>query len=390
MSNKEKFYGVNESNWGHKWGYKDSGFKVNSDKSVTFTGKRYPICGKRLYNFIPFVEEILGVEFALEPKIKEVEKKHVSDPNINEPFMDDLKKSFDADRFSGEHNERLLHSHGQHSTDEVYKVLYNRLDQFADLVFYIESEEETVKLIDLAEKHDVCLIPYGGGTNVTNALRPPKEEKRMVVSVDTRRMAAVESVDEHNLMVTVGAGITGKVLEQELNKMGFTVGHEPDSYEFSTVGGWISTNAAGMKKHKYGNIEDIVQNLRMVTPKGVINQKKPLTRSSFGIKAQNILFGSEGNLGIITSATLKVHRLPESSAYESIIFKDWDTGVRFMYDLFHSNMVPASARLADNLQIRLGNALKENKEGINKVLDECSCKLSNMHKYLEDELAALN
>ena len=370
MSNKEKFYGINESNWGHKWGYKDSGFKVNSDKSVTFTGKRYPICGKRLYNFIPFVEEILGVEFALEPKIKEVEEKHVSDPNINEPFMADLKKSFDADRFSGEHNERLLHSHGQHSTDEVYKVLYNKLDQFADLVFYIESEEETVKLIDLAEKHNVCLIPYGGGTNVTNALRPPKEEKRMVVSVDTRRMADVESVDEHNLMVTVGAGITGKVLEQELNKRGFTVGHEPDSYEFSTVGGWISTNAAGMKKHKYGNIEDIVQNLRMVTPKGVINQKKPLTRSSFGIKAQNILFGSEGNLGIITSATLKVHRLPESSAYESIIFKDWDTGVRFMYDLFHSNMVPASARLADNLQIRLGNALKENKEGLSKVLDD--------------------
>ncbi len=370
MSNKEKFYGINESNWGHKWGYKDSGFKINNDKSVTFTGNRYPICGKRLYNFIPFVEEILGVEFALEPKIKEVEKKHVSDPNINEPFMADLKESFDIDRFSGEHNERLLHSHGQHSTDEVYKVLYNKLDQFADLVFYIESEEETVKLIDLAQKHNVCLIPYGGGTNVTNALRPPKEEKRMVVSVDTRRMADVESIDEHNLMVTVGAGITGKVLEQELNKRGFTVGHEPDSYEFSTVGGWISTNAAGMKKHKYGNIEDIVQNLRMVTPKGVINQKKPLTRSSFGIKAQNILFGSEGNLGIITSATLKVHRLPESSAYESIIFKDWDSGVRFMYDLFHSNMVPASARLADNLQIRLGNALKENKEGLTKLLDD--------------------
>ena len=370
MINKEKFYGINESNWGHKWGYKDSGFKINSDKSVTFTGKRYPICGKKLYNFIPFVEEILGVEFTLEPKIKEVEEKHVSDPNINEPFMDDLKKSFDADRFSGEHNERLLHSHGQHSTDEVYKVLYNKLDQFADLVFYIESEEETIRLIDLAEKHNVCLIPYGGGTNVTNALRPPKEDDRMVVSVDTRRMAAVESVDEHNLMVTVGAGITGKALEQELNKRGFTVGHEPDSYEFSTVGGWISTNAAGMKKHKYGNIEDIVQNLRMVTPKGVINQKEPLTRSSFGIKAQNILFGSEGNLGIITSATLKIHRLPESSAYESIIFKDWDTGVRFMYDLFHSNMVPASARLADNLQIRLGNALKENKEGLSKILDD--------------------
>ena len=103
--------------------------------------------------------------------------------------MSDLNISFDAVRFCSEDNERLLHSHGQHSTDEVYKVLYNRLEYFTDLVFYIESEEETVKLIDLAEKHNVCLIPYGGGTNVTNALRPPKEDNRMVVSVDTRRMA---------------------------------------------------------------------------------------------------------------------------------------------------------------------------------------------------------
>ena len=370
MSNKKKFYGVNDSNWGHKWGYKDSGFIINEDMSVTFTGNRYPICGKRLPNFIPFVEEILGVRFDTKPKIQEVEKTHVTESCVNKPFLEELRKSFEENRFTLEHNERVLHSHGQHSTDEVYKVLYNKLEKFTDLVFYIESEEETKKLIDLAKKHNVCLIPYGGGTNVTNALRPPKEESRMVVSVDTRRMNKIETLDEENLMVVVQAGITGKALEDGLNKRGFTVGHEPDSYEFSTVGGWVSTNAAGMKKHKYGNIEDIVQNITMITPAGIVNQKKPLTRSSFGIKAQNILFGSEGNLGIITSATLKIHRLPERSAYESIIFSDWETGVRFMHDLFHSNMVPASARLADNLQIRLGNALKENKEGLSKTLDD--------------------
>ena len=370
MSNKKKFYGVNDSNWGHKWGYKDSGFIINEDMSVTFTGNRYPICGKRLPNFIPFVEEVLGVRFDKKPKIQEVEKTHVTESRVNKPFLEELRKSFEENRFTFEHNERVLHSHGQHSTDEVYKVLYNKLEKFTDLVFYIESEEETKKLIDLAKKHNVCLIPYGGGTNVTNALRPPKEESRMVVSVDTRRMNKIETLDEENLMVVVQAGITGKALEDGLNKRGFTVGHEPDSYEFSTVGGWVSTNAAGMKKHKYGNIEDIVQNITMVTPVGIVNQKKPLTRSSFGIKAQNILFGSEGNLGIITSATLKIHRLPERSAYESIIFSDWETGVRFMHDLFHSNMVPASARLADNLQIRLGNALKENKEGLGKTLDD--------------------
>ena len=370
MNEKEKFFGINNTNWGHKWGFKDSGFIVNEDRSVTFAGNRYPICGKRLSRFIPFVEEVLGVEFKTKPKVKELEKKHVDKASLNHGFVSELQSSFSEDRYTEEDNERLLHSHGQHSTDEVYKVLYGKLKKFTDLVFYIESEEEAIQLIELAKKHDVCLIPYGGGTNVTNALRPPEDEQRMIVTVDTRRLNKIESLDKENLMVTVQSGITGKDLEEVLNKEGFTVGHEPDSYEFSTVGGWISTNAAGMKKHSYGNIEDIVQNLTMVTPSGTINQVEPLTRSSIGIKAQNILFGSEGNLGIITRATLKMHRLPAKSSYESIVLSDWQTGVHFMQDLSHSNMVPASSRLADNLQIRLGQALKEEKSGLPKILDK--------------------
>ena len=97
MDDNKKFYGINESTWGHKWGYKDSGFVVNKDRSVTLTGKRYPICGKTLPNFIPFVEEILGIEFEPSPKIKEIEKKHVSNRNINKLFMEDIKKSFNPD-----------------------------------------------------------------------------------------------------------------------------------------------------------------------------------------------------------------------------------------------------------------------------------------------------
>ena len=370
MNKKEKFFGVNNTNWGHKWGFRDSGFIVNEDRSVTFAGNRYPICGKKLSKFIPFVEEVLGIEFKIKPKVEELDKKHVDKAFVNHDFISELRSKFDEDRFTEEENERLLHSHGQHSTDEVYKVLYGKLKKFTDLVFYIESEEEAIELIELAKKHDVCLIPYGGGTNVTNALRPPEDEHRMIVTVDTRRLNKIESLDKENLMVTVQSGITGKDLEEALNKEGFTVGHEPDSYEFSTVGGWISTNAAGMKKHRYGNIEDIVQNLTMVTPSGTINQIKPLTRSSIGIKTQNILFGSEGNLGIITKATLKMHRLPAKSSYESIVLSDWQTGVQFMQDLSRSNMIPASSRLADNLQIRLGQALKEEKSGLPRLIDK--------------------
>ena len=243
------------------------------------------------------------------------------------------------------------------------------METFTDLVFYIESEEEAKTLIKLAKKHNVCLIPFGGGTSVSNALKIPKNEKRMVVSVDTRRMNKIESIDEENLLATVQSGILGVDLENELQKLGYTAGHEPDSIEFSTLGGWISTNASGMKKHRYGNIEDIVQNITLVTPSGTINQIKPLTRSSFGVKTQNLIFGSEGNFGIITKATIRIHKKPEASTFESILFHNWEDGVAFMKRVSRSNLIPASSRLMDNSMVRFASALKEEKTGFKKLMD---------------------
>ncbi|MED5474814.1 MAG: FAD-binding oxidoreductase [Candidatus Neomarinimicrobiota bacterium] len=368
---KNKFFAVNNDYWGHKWGFKDSSFIIDEDKNVLFTGNRYDICGKKLPLLIPFIEEITQMEFQINPDLKEVKDKHVDQPMINDDFFQDLKNNFHEDRYTTEKNERLLHSHGQTSSDEVYKVLYSKIDKCVDLVFYPESESEVKKLIEMSVKYNICLVPYGGGTSVSSALKIPKEEKRMIVSVDTRRLNNILKFDKDNLLITVESGITGLKLENELKKMGYTVGHEPDSIEFSTVGGWISTNAAGMKKNKYGNIEDIVKNITLITPSGIIKQSEPLTRSSLGIQPQNLIFGSEGNIGMITKATLKVHNIPETNSFESIVFPEWDIGIEFMKELAHStSSLPASTRLMDNLQLRLGNTLKEEKKGIDKYLDK--------------------
>ena len=210
----------------------------------------------------------------------------------------------------------------------------------------------------------MCLIPYGGGTSVSNALQVPEIEDRMVVAVDTRRMDAILSIDEENRRVVVEAGITGSVLEELLEAKGLTVGHEPDSIELSTLGGWISTNASGMKKNRYGNIEDIVENVTMITPTGIVEQIEPITRASIGVSPRNILIGSEGNFGIITKATLKVYALPEASDFNSALFHDWETGVAFMYELSKTGAVPASARLMDNAQFRFGQALNAKATGM--------------------------
>ena len=364
---REKFYGVNDELWGHKWGFKDSSFIINDDNSITFTGARYDgISGERLPYLIPFVTKVLDTDINKDPYFKEVKKKFVSERTLNKSFIEEIESSFEKDKLSIGDDERVLHSHGQNSPDEVFKVLYDKLEKFTDLIIYVETEEDVVLLINLAKKHNVCLVPYGGGTNVTNALQLPKNETRMIVTVDTRRLNRIISIDQKNLLVEVEAGITGKELENQLQDKGFTTGHQPDSIELSTVGGWISTNAAGMKKNRYGNIEDIVQNLVMVTPNGIINQIEPLVRSSIGIKTQNILFGSEGNLGIITKATMKIHRLPECSDYESVVMKDWDTGLDFMYELAHSNTIPASARMLDSLHYQFGSALKPEKTKFGK------------------------
>jgi alkyldihydroxyacetonephosphate synthase len=391
MSNnkKNKFYGVNDDLWGHKWGFKDSSFIINDDNTVTFTGKRYEgISGERLPYLIPFVTKVLNTDIKKEPYFKEIEKKYVAERKINQDFVNDIKSFFNDDQISFSDEERVLHSHGQNSPDEVFKVLYDKLEKFTDIVVYVENEEDVINLIEKAKKHNVCLVPYGGGTNVTNALQLPKDEERMIVSVDTRRLNKIISIDTKNLLIEVEAGITGKHLEEELQKKGFTVGHQPDSIELSTLGGWISTNAAGMKKNKYGNIEDIVQNVVMVTPNGTINQIKPLVRSSIGIKTQNLLFGSEGNIGIITKAVLKIHKLPECSDYESVVLKDWDTGLDFMYELAHSSSVPASARMLDSLHYQFGSALKPEKNNIGKLKSKIQKLVFKMKDFSTDDFVA--
>ena len=365
----EKFFAHTHNTWGHKWGYKDTKFILNEDGSVRMGGDRYELCGADLPDLIPYIEEMLGIIIDPNDTLPEVENKPVRDAQINEPFMNEVKSTFPEDRYSLNDEDRLIHSHGQTTSEEVYKVLYSEVKRNIDLVIYIESEEEAVQLINLADQFDICLVPFGGGTSVSSALIIPESETRMVVAIDTRRMDKIEWINEKDRRVCVQAGITGSRMEELLGEKGFTVGHEPDSIELSTLGGWIATNASGMKKNRYGNIEDIVENVTMVSPNGTIEQVDPIIRASIGIKPQNILFGSEGNLGLITKAILKIHKKPEVHKYNSAVFPNWETGLKFLYELSKTNFIPASVRLVDNVQFRFGQALKSKTTGIHKYID---------------------
>ena len=364
----------NGSIYDHRWGFKDSRFEVMPNGSVTFTGSRYNISGTEMPDLIPFAEEILGVKFDLSKTKPEMTPKPVAAPVINRPFLEDIAARFPATQFTDNPRQRLIHSHGQTTADEVYKVLYDELDRVADLVFFIESTEDAEALIELAEAHDVCLVPYGGGTSVSSALQLPTNETRTIVIVSTRRLNKILWIDRENLRANVQAGITGLELEQQLKAEGFTSGHEPDSMELSTLGGWIATNASGMKKNKYGNIEQIVETVKMVTPRGTFEMLQAQPRISIGMQLQSLLFGSEGNLGLITESVIRIHKLPEVQKYGSVVFPNFRTGTDFMYALMQKGVLPASLRLLDNVQFRFGSALKPKPTAQEKLMTKIQKK----------------
>ncbi|KAH9147929.1 hypothetical protein AeRB84_008558 [Aphanomyces euteiches] len=168
----------------------------------------------------------------------------------------------------------------------------------------------------------------------------------------------VLSVDKENMTAVIEASISGLDLHNQLKARGLTLGHEPDSWEFSTVGGWIATKASGMKKNVYGNIEDLVVNVVLVTPSGTMTRSCSVPRVSMGPDTLQMAMGSEGLFGVVTRVVFRIRPAPEFQMYDSILFPTFDDGVRAMYDVTRAKCIPASIRLLDNTQFQLGQALK--------------------------------
>ena len=321
---------------------------------------------------MPFITRELGLSEADEEVVKPVSIEEVKLPaqSVNQGFLDAARSALREDQVKTSDKERLVHSYGK-SFRDLWRVRRGILDSSPDCVIYPESEDDVCALMKEAKEHDVVLIPFGGGSNIAGCLENRETNSRMVVSLDMKRMDRVLDVDKESCVARIQAGSSGPIMEEQLEELGFTLGHFPDSFEFSTVGGWVATRAAGMQSAKYGKIEDMVLSVRMVTPSGVL-VTRTVPKSSNGIDVNQICIGSEGILGVITEISLQVHRLPEKKEFYGYLFPDFESGVKAMRQCVDEDCMPTIARLNDPGKTALSFAFKSpqplHKELMGKVV----------------------
>uniref|UniRef100_A0A6Q2ZIC0 Alkylglycerone-phosphate synthase n=1 Tax=Esox lucius TaxID=8010 RepID=A0A6Q2ZIC0_ESOLU len=338
------------------WGYSDSKFLFNKKGQAEFTGKRYRLSGMILPSLQDWFENTFGASVKQHKSPPSLNAGALPPANLNEAFLQDLTAT--GIPFSHEADDRVFRAHG-HCLHEIFALREGRgFQRVPDMVTWPNCHNDVVKIVELACKHNVCVIPYGGGTSVTGALECPPEEMRCIVSLDTSQMNRILWIDEKNLVARIEAGIIGQDLERLLNEGGYCTGHEPDSMEFSSLGGWVATRASGMKKNVYGNIEDLVVHIKVVTPRGVMEKSCQGPRMSTGPDVHHFILGSEGTLGVVTEVTMKIRPIPEYRKYGSVVFPNFEAGVACLREVAKQRCAPASIRLMDNEQFQFGHALK--------------------------------
>ncbi|MGE0090047.1 MAG: FAD-binding oxidoreductase [Bacteroidales bacterium] len=271
-----------------------------------------------------------------------LEKKCIINQSVIEQFNEIVgHENINTDDYS-----RASHSYGKYYADLI-KLRKGDIPSPPDVIIYPRNEEEIVKIVEICNAQNIAITPFGGHSSVTRGVETPKGG----ISLDlTKHLNKIIEVNETNYTVTVQTGIYGPTFEVYLNNYGkkYTCGHFPQSFEYSTVGGWVAAKGAGQASTGYGKIDHMVLSLRVVTPKGLI-VTKTYPASAQGWDIHPLFIGSEGTLGIITEVTLKIRKFqPENTKHTSFIFKDFESAVIAMRTVMQSGIgVPHLFRISD-------------------------------------------
>jgi alkyldihydroxyacetonephosphate synthase len=251
--------------------------------------------------------------------------------------------------------DRLTHAHGQAFRD-VVRALLGRLEHVPDLVVRPREDADVVDALDWCSREHIAVIPFGGGTSVVGGVEPRVgEDFRASVSLDLTAMDRVVELDATSRAALVQAGVRGPDLEDQLRPHGLTLRFFPQSFELSTLGGWLATRAGGHYATGATHIDDLVESLRVITPAGSVESRR-LPASGAGPSPDRLFLGSEGVLGVISQAWVRVQERPRWRASRSVAFTDYGAGVHAVRALSQSGLTPSNCRLLDPVEAFLNAA----------------------------------
>lgn len=246
--------------------------------------------------------------------------------------------------------DRLVHSYGKSFSDGV-RMLMRHVPNAPDWVAFPRNESELIDVLSWADEQLVAVIPFGGGTSVVSGVEAAVgNDYRATISLDMERFDRVLEVDPVSRCARIQAGVLGPDLEAQLKPHGLTLRHYLQSFQFSTLGGWIATRAGGHYATQYTHIDDFVQCTRTVTPRGVI-QTRRLPGSGAGPAPDRLIIGSEGTLGVITEAWMRLQARPTFRASASVRFSSYQHAVGCVRALSQSGLQPANCRLLDAAEV---------------------------------------
>jgi alkyldihydroxyacetonephosphate synthase len=244
-------------------------------------------------------------------------------------------------------DERALHSHGR-SYSDVVRGARGQFEHPVDLVAYPETEADVVAVLDWCSSSGIACIPFGGGSSVVGGVEPVglHDLFRGVVSLDLTRLDRVVEIDRTSRAARIQAGALGPVLEDQLRPHGLTLRHFPQSFEVSSLGGWLATRSGGHYSTVYTHIDDLVESLRVVTPTGV-SESRRLPGSGAGPSPDRLFLGSEGSLGVITEAWMRLQDRPRWRGSAGVRFDRFAAGAEAVRALSQSGLLPTNCRLLD-------------------------------------------
>jgi len=250
-----------------------------------------------------------------------------------------------ADVVTTDRRARASHTYGKGYRD-IVRGFHGDFSAAPDLVAHPRDEADVRAVIEWATAAGVAVVPYGGGTSVVGGVECGGDGYAGVVSLDTREMDRVLEVDEHSRSARIQAGATGPEIRAQLADHGLQLRHYPQSYEFSTFGGWVATRAGGHFATRYTHIDDFVESVRAVTPAGALETRR-LPASGAGPDPNRFLLGSEGAFGVITEGWTRVQPRPPHRARATVRFDDYWNAVDATRDIVQARLYPANCRLLD-------------------------------------------